>query len=581
MNMVSQAQAMSGQTGSTEKLGGMELAPMISEQILRIAALSTGMSNQAVRFQGGTTGMLGNRIQGALESAGQPIASQLAALHTYFQGDAATQNRIVNYSKSGHLTDLEYRNFLQSLPGNPNELLGYANNNVTAAQIGFSNAPELMKAGGASKVANLMQKLYYQWGGARGQGGYAVQRAQELLKSGNIQGFLTDRMTNVGEFSGLWKDVSDKGYLDDYMIAYNPTMASNYSIQKRVTKEGVRLEKEIAKSMGSMNSPVLQRLAQAIASGDVGRDGISALLKPLGVVGSEYADILGNTDAARKINQSENVYDAAINAGSKTTGISAMGLLDTGAAKDIQKFSDLAAKYGINPDQLEDLAATGGDMKKMAPLLAKGGLNQTDALSIYRLADHSAGVKSLKGTSGYDLDSIKKFFTGKIADDVIDKQVTKINKDLNKGLFDVINAGGSFANGASLSGLGKIGGADDIYKTFENMQGETGYEASGGGYKLSGAHADIAKAMGIQNRIFSNQDAAEKASQYVDDMVAKSPIHDYIAKHMEVKGLADKAKEDNKKASEPDILNKILKELGQLSGMTAAIQSVANAISPK
>jgi hypothetical protein len=268
------------------------------------------------------------------------------------------------------------------------------------------------------------------------------------------------------------------------MIAYNPTMASNYSIQKRVTKEGVRLEKEIAKSMGSMNSPVLQRLAQAIASGDVGRDGISALLKPLGVVGSEYADILGNTDAARKINQSENVYDAAINAGSKTTGISAMGLLDTGAAKDIQKFSDLAAKYGINPDQLEDLAATGGDMKKMAPLLAKGGLNQTDALSIYRLADHSAGVKSLKGTSGYDLDSIKKFFTGKIADDVIDKQVDKINKGLNKDLLDAINpkAGGSFANGASLSGLVKIGGADDIYKTFENMQGETGYEASGGGY---------------------------------------------------------------------------------------------------
>ena len=465
MGLVQGASDLASNNIATSRLGGMEIMPMVSEEALRAAAVSTGMSDRDVRWEGGTAGMLGHQVQGAIESAQQPISKYLAAAHTYFTGDKATQARIEQYSQNGDLTQIGYSNFLRTLPANTNELMGYVANNAIASQVGFSDYSEFQKAGGRAKVADAFHSLYELYGGAGGQGAQMVAKAKGYLANGDVTGLMTDRSINAGgAMSTKLRHLQEKGYLNDWMLANNPTMRANYAIAQQGIKDQTTLDTSISREMGIMNAPTMQRVIQTAINGDMDENGLSAMLKPLGI-GPEnaiYSGLLGASQGTSRMKGAKTVEELLLASGDYTS--------------DSQSYKSLVevSKHGIDSDNID--AVVKGTAKRPA------GMTDESYRDLQFWATNVQTDPLLKGYKGkYDLAGLSEHLRkGKIdakVDEIYKGPEDKFKNLLGTDIEAMVKGGGEATQylGKGLSKLSKEKDAD-MFDLLQTYQTEQGYE---------------------------------------------------------------------------------------------------------
>ena len=586
MSMVEQARGYAGQSGATSMMGGMELGTMVTDTLKNVGALATGMDQRSLRWMGGTANMAQNMIAGSIESANQPISKQLAALHTYFAGNPEIQRQISNYARSGNLTAIGFTGFLKSLPGNTSELLAYAVNNETAQQVGFSNDPELMKAGGRSQVDSMFQRLFYHWGG--GQVGYdKVREAQQDLMSGDSVKFLTNARTGVGTgvFANAWKDLIKKGYANDWTIANNPTMAKNAKFIDQMVKEGTTSDKEISRLMGRMNAPTMQRLVQAVISGDTGREGMSALFKSLGIadVNTDLLSWQKATETIGKIDQSGTAEDIVANAGYMSGTSSTLGALST-----------LGDKYGLSAADFNEIAKGGSSLESVKKMAAKKtGL---DASAYEAIKNAASGLnnnddvkKALAGYKGKDFSKgeLSKFFKGNIIHGILydSEQEKSIDKEfkgrLDKDITQMLTGGAGVDSKLLAKGLQGLG--SEAYSVMGALGSEqTGYElGKDGKFTLTGSHLKMAEKMGLQTS-FGTEAEAQTMSGSVNRIAGSNKevanlVSAYTGHQAELKSEEDKAKED----SPSKLLNDILKTLQSLPDLVTKLNDIGVALGTK
>lgn len=493
--MVEQTTGLAGQGGATGRFGGVESVDIVKNAVLNAMAQSSQMTNQSVRWAGGTNAMVAARVQGAVESAQQPISYQLAAL--YHGGDADTKRRIADYVKNAGgtaLTDVGYQNFLNTLPGGVVKNTQYAQFNTTAQQLGFQEGQaaglDFQSMGGKAAVAAVFARWNQRMGGPNS--GIAA-RGRALLKAGKFNEFLANKEMMVDNFHDEFKVLVDNGYMDKFVEDINPRVKAERQSMQRAIKASSTFEKNIAKDMGYMNASTMTRLVQAVINGDVTQEGIGALGTALGM--GDTTSLYGQATLAQK--QIEN-----IRAGTLAEGLSGAGL--TGSViSDLQ----IGARIGVTGAQLARIR----EGKSAADVLTKDQLHVTtkfDRMRIEELAQSNV-LKDFHGTVSDK--SLREFYIKKTTDKLIDDMdVTKtaevgLNSELTKkgGILDDL-AKGQLGKGLT-EGDKKTEGFYKLIKGLNNDDVASGKD----GYRITGSHA---KLMGeAAKKKFATKDAAQAA----------------------------------------------------------------------
>jgi hypothetical protein len=363
-------------------------------------------------------------------------------------------------------------------------------------------------------------------------------------------------------------------------------MRKNHQLNQDAINTSAKLEKEIAKKMGKMNAPTLQRLVQAITSGQIGKDGLSALLEPLGISGDSdnYGGITSAADIVGKIEGSKNIGDLGLNVG-----------LSSEDSASLTNFSELAAKYGVSSKDI-DAIIKGGDISSLVTnkgAFAKDGPGAAAAL--IAAATKVKGIGKLSGYGGdFSLSSLQGFFKSGQINGMIDQftgqqQVdSQFNSLLNNDLNSFAKSGDAGLKKLA-QGLLSLGGSDQVFDLMDKLKTETAYTTNEVGgdttYKLGDAHAKLAKALGWSDETMSssNEELMQQRVAALDKISESSPaVNQLVKARADFKSGVEKTKEEaNQAASMAASMTKILDKLGELPKLTEALSNIADTLAGK
>jgi hypothetical protein len=513
LNVIGQAQGVAGSNPLLSHLGGAELGPMASEAALRTMVMASGMTGQDVRYLGGTANMFRSTIEGNLSSAGQGISTQLAAMHTYFQGNGTVQQAIRNYAVSGNKTAGGWQAFQESIARatgvNAVDMQRYTQYNPAATRYGFQDAPEILKAGGQAQVQGLLQgiNLFY---GNNSYGKYAAG----LIRSGNFKQLLTDRRLNQGEFGPAWEDALSKGYLYDYAVANNSTFAKQDALLRNRVQSTILLDKTVSYHMGKMNAPTMQRMIQSLFSGDLKDKGISSMFESLGFSkdNTVTAGIMKNVDQIQKLTGANSIENLMLVSGAKGP-----------AAKNVATFAALAQKFGIKSSAIQDILKAGPSADALKKLVANpANMDSASAQQLFTATQHMVNGGTLSGYVGdFSQGSIADFLKQPLVGATVDAlgNTAQRNKGFNDMLMgwasDLQKGGGEGGQlGKAISSLGS--NAWDVLNGIQSEAG-MGYEKNKNGkYVLTGDTLKFGLGIGKDwGKEFDSEDAAKKAAETV------------------------------------------------------------------
>ena len=592
-DMISQSAEVARMGQGSARFSPYDTSKLVTDAAMSSAAMSTGMDNRSVRLMGGTTGMIAGRVSGGLQSANDKISMQLSAL--YQQGDQATKDRIVNYVKSGNLTSQGFAQFLQTnIPGGAATAMNFGNN-AFASALGFQDkdfGDLLRTAGGKSRVASAFEMLNVRYGGGA-SGAAEVARARKLLGTGDLAAFLSDGKINAGEFGSMWQGLASNGFLDSTIEDLNPQIRAQHARIAKDTAENAEFDKQISRTMGQMNAPILERFTQSVVNGSVRKYGVMSMFDSLtgGDSGELYNGALAISDDIRNIGNAKDVDGVLVNANTDPT-----------VAKNFGSLSALAGKYGITSNQMsalhDDLASSDPGRRKNALTSAFGSslskISMEDQATLMahanRLFGKDRALSEFTGDLG-DVDDWKSFYTNQKTDALIDSASKKAYGDLDKEFGEKLSEGGD--NTGLYSAIKALGNGDTksefdlLHKLKSETGGGIGVTTGSAGetrYHITGAHKDLMAQLGGEfakqaSQEFSSAGEAGKYTTAIDDMVKKSRAGQLALKHDELDATVKSAKENAHDASVsiPALLKQILKKL-DLKGLSDGIVELTGAI---
>jgi hypothetical protein len=607
MNVEGQAQNAAAMNPLTAHLGGRELGPMVSQAAQQVLAMSSQMSSEDVRYLGGPANMFRSAVEGQILSSQQPIATQLAAMDTYFVGNDKAQEAVRSYAKNGDMTAGGWARFQEDLANqtgvNGVDLQRYSQYNPSATRKGFQGegGAAFRKAGGQATVQGILQGLDFYYGG--GEAGASMKdEAQKLIQTGQFGKLLTDKRFNMAEFAPAWEDALKKNYLYDYAVGNNSKFkAADDQVQERV-KSSVELEKIVSYKMGKLNAPTIQRVVQAIASGDMSRDGLKPLASALGI-GDEFlqnADLVKNTDYIQKMTAAGSVEDL-LNISQDVLHKSGVS---TQTTRELGAFSELAKKYNINSDDVTKIRASGGTLNELKKIIGNKSAMTTEdqAREFYRLAgtadqQMASGGLLDKYSGDFSKDSLTAAMKKPLVDQVVDyvggtderakafnDWMQKTGEQLSSG--QVMEGDAGSANrvklGKAIQALGGKKGETEG-KVFDVLagvagQGDSGFQNIDGTYKLTGALGQFGQAVYGKEETFTSEDDAKKA---VSSLRAIADSDSTVTGIVSEKGAADETVKQMKEQSEAAITTAsgVTKILGSITEMTAALNRINGTLS--
>jgi hypothetical protein len=635
MSFENQAMNAASMNPLTAHLGGKELAPLALKTAINTAVMSSVLKDEEVRYMGGTENMYRNAMEGAIESAQQPVATQLAAMHTYFK---TTNNKkgmqlIENYVKDWPRSDMSasgWQNFQEKLGSeakvNLVDLQNFSQYNPAATSQGYQDVPEIMQAGGMAEVDAYLQgvELYNAdqfkgSGAAKGAAGVSARMvAEQLIKQGRFNELRTDPRFASGEFGIKVDELLKKHYLYNYAVQMDPDseFAVNAKKMGERMEDSKKLDEIVSYSMARMNAPTIQRFMQSIISGKA--EGLDSIMESLGLSKKSqvFADITDDSNRLQKLTDATSIEDI-FNITEKGKKAGEFNGSDISDAQAVSKFSKLANTYNITTTDIGNIANVDGADNKTDEQVLKQ-IRSEKLTSEYKT---EAGKKKLKEIRGLatqvqsamksngalfnfhgdirNIEDIREFFSqpvkGRLIDNLsgikesrnrLDADLTSVAADLEK--FGISDDDKKF--GKIVSTLINKSGARETFKILEDIRNQgiagTAYEEEVDDkgkpildkngkkkYKLSQSYAAVSQAQGLMQTSGLLETEAQAAVKKIFDAQEASP---------EIKGRVVSNRDletQREKLAEGDPTMNMAKEVKSISEamkpLTAAIQAIA------
>lgn len=402
LQIINQGKQMASMHPGLNNLGGFEITKMANNAMLSTGTMTSYLSNQYIRREGGPVTIAQQLMAGQIESAGQPISQMTGAMYEYFasRGNKKATQDIQNYvdGKTKFTRDAGgFTAFVSKLSTDHGEdvfkLQDFAANNARASSLGLDRNPSIATLGGAAMRDVFKQYLMTGDNGAENMAalelvmGGGNRSGKDLIKKYKLNehgtktiNSLSDRLKN-GESLGLDDLVAALQLKDPYGIVNEMVQGryeegfrydydKNYKAQKDrdllFRQESANISKKMSAKLAHLHAPIIQGIVAQLMNGSVEEGGIKELLSPLKDGSPEYRAMEAELKKIDNLTKSKSVDSLVdVYGGSKDKMSNLLTVSKNMSYSDIRRY---AGKSGLFEGDLDELTKSGRDPDRLAQM---------------------------------------------------------------------------------------------------------------------------------------------------------------------------------------------------------------------
>lgn len=288
LGIIDQGKQLAAMHPQLQYLGGGAISGMATRSVAEASAMSAYFGNDYVRRMGGNVGLTQVAMTGSIQAASQPLTLQLAALDDLAsqRNNEGARRAIADYAAGRGDLPLTSSGYIQFL-NRYSRMMGtsvyntatYAQSAKGAQARGLANNPELAEAGNLSVEQELMRNIHQ-------LDPHAPQRLAAAMRSGEYDPSQIESI--LGPIVGPQMDsflTQNAGAVLSMWGRYDPGLIKKKREELSRVAENQKFAAMMSAKYGYLNAPAVTGIFNQIMNGAVGKDGLSALLEPLGLNG--------------------------------------------------------------------------------------------------------------------------------------------------------------------------------------------------------------------------------------------------------------------------------------------------------